>query len=140
MYDDSTAGQTFELYGPKEYSTREIANLVDKEILKKRRHINLPRPVFRALASAFNYIWWPTISPDEVERQFINQVIDPRYGFPSLSSSRTDTNDCSAKTFKDLRLEPDDISSWVLHYTRQYRYLFPRNSVFRGHANVHHVI
>ena len=84
MYDDSTAGQTFELHGPKEYSTREIANIVDKEILKKRRHINLPKPVFRALASAFNYIWWPTISPDEVERQFINQVIDPRYGSQPL--------------------------------------------------------
>ena len=80
MYDDSTAGQTFELRGPKEYSMRQISDLVDKEILKKRRHINLPKPIFKALAKAFDYIWWPTISPDEVERQFIDQVIDPRYG------------------------------------------------------------
>lgn len=78
MYDDSTAGQTFEFYGPREYSLREISDLVDKEIVKKRRHINLPKPVFKALAKALDYIWWSTISPDEVERQFINQVIDPK--------------------------------------------------------------
>lgn len=104
MYDDSTAGQTFEFYGPNEYSMREIADLVDREIVKKRRHINLPKPVFKALARAFDFIWWSTISPDEVERQFINQVVDP-----------------NAKTFKDLGIEPDDIKQWVLHYTRQYR-------------------
>ena len=36
MYDDSTAGQTFELRGPNEYSMRQISDLVDKEILKNR--------------------------------------------------------------------------------------------------------
>lgn len=104
MYNDSTAGQTFEFYGPKEYSMKEIADLVDKEIVKKRRHINLPKPVFKGLARAFDFIWWPMVSPDEVERQFIDQVVDP-----------------NAKTFKDLRIKPDDIRQWVLHYTRQYR-------------------
>jgi len=104
MYDDSTAGQLFELHGPKEYSMREIADLIDKEVLKKHRHINLPKPVFKALAKAFDYIWWPTVSPDEVERQFIDQVIDP-----------------SAKTFKDLGIEPDDLPRWLLHYVRHFR-------------------
>jgi len=79
MHDDSTAGETFEFYGPKEYSTREIADLVDREIIKKRRHINIPKPIFKAAAKALDYIWWPTISPDEIERQFIDQVIDPKY-------------------------------------------------------------
>ncbi|KAF8476185.1 NADH-ubiquinone oxidoreductase 40 kDa subunit mitochondrial precursor [Kalaharituber pfeilii] len=104
MYDDSTAGQTFELYGPKEYSTRQIADLIDKETLRKRRNINLPKPVYLAIARALDYIWWPTISPDEVEREFINQVIDP-----------------NAKTFKDLGFEPEDLTRWILHYVRQYR-------------------
>lgn len=104
MYDDATAGQTFEFYGPKEFSMKEIADLVDKEIVKKRRHINLPKPIFKTLARALDFIWWSTISPDEVERQFIDQVVDP-----------------NAKTLKDLGIEPDDITKWILHYTRQYR-------------------
>lgn len=104
MYDDSTAGQLFELYGPKEYSMRQVADMVDKEILTKRRHINLPKKVFQTIAKGLDYIWWPTISPDEVERQFIDQVIDPH-----------------AKTLKDLGIEPEDISKWILFYTRHYR-------------------
>ena len=39
-YDDTTAGETFELYGPTNYSMAEIAGLVDKEIIKHRRHVN----------------------------------------------------------------------------------------------------
>lgn len=78
MYDDTTVGQTYELYGPKEYSMKEISELVDKEILKKRRHINLPKPIFKAIANVLDYVWWPTITADEVERQFMDQVIDPR--------------------------------------------------------------
>merc|ERR1712000_354848 len=43
LYDDSTTAQTYELYGPKEYSMAQIAEMVDREIYKKRRHINLPK-------------------------------------------------------------------------------------------------
>ena len=42
-FDDTTAGETFELYGPTNYSMSEIAELVDREIIKKRRHINIPK-------------------------------------------------------------------------------------------------
>ena len=44
MYeDDSTAEQTYELYGPKNYSLGEIAELVNREIVKKRKHVNVPK-------------------------------------------------------------------------------------------------
>ena len=103
--DDSTASQTYELFGPKEYSMAEIAELADREIIKHRRHINIPRRLLKPIARLLNkYIWWPTTSEDEVEREFLDQVIDP-----------------NAKTFKDLGIEPGDIANFTFQYLQDYR-------------------
>lgn len=100
LWDDNTASQTFELYGPRNYSTAEIAELVDREIYKKRRHINVPKAILKPAAALVNrLLWWDIMSADEVEREFHDQVIDE-----------------SAKTFKDLGMEPSDISRWTYHY------------------------
>jgi NADH dehydrogenase (ubiquinone) 1 alpha subcomplex subunit 9 len=100
LYDERTVGQTFELYGPKEYTMAEIAALVDKEIFKKRRHFNVPKVVYKPVADLLNrLLWWHTTSGDEVEREFMDQVIDP-----------------TAKTFKDLDIEPGDIANFTYHY------------------------
>lgn len=101
LHDDSTVGQTYELYGPKNYSTAEIAELVDREIVKHRRHINLPKRVLKPLAFYLNkYLWWHTMSADEVEREFLDQEIDPE-----------------AKTFKDLGMnETADLADLTFHY------------------------
>jgi NADH dehydrogenase (ubiquinone) 1 alpha subcomplex subunit 9 len=100
LYDDTTASQTYELYGPKNYSTAEIAELVDREIYKKRRHINLPKAILKPIAGLINKaLWWPIMSADEVEREFHDQVIDR-----------------SAKTFKDLGITPAEIADFTYHY------------------------
>ena len=100
LYDDNTASQTYELYGPKEYSTEEIAELVDREIFKKRRHINVPKAILKPAATLINkLLWWPVLSGEDVEREFHDQVIDE-----------------TAKTFKDLGIEPGDISKFTYHY------------------------
>ncbi len=100
LYDDTTAGQTFELYGPKQYNMGQIAEMVDKEIFKQRRHVNVPKSILKPLAGVLNKaLWWHTLSADEIEREFIDQVIDPE-----------------AKTFKDLGIEPGDIASFTYHY------------------------
>ncbi|KKK15697.1 hypothetical protein P175DRAFT_0443686 [Aspergillus ochraceoroseus IBT 24754] len=105
LHDDTTAGQTFELYGPKNYSPAEIAELVDREIVKRRRHINIPKAALKPVANLLNkYLWWHTLSADEVEREFIDQEIDE-----------------SAKTFKDLGIEPADLSNLTFHYLKGYR-------------------
>ncbi|KAI9743294.1 MAG: NADH-ubiquinone oxidoreductase 40 kDa subunit [Claussenomyces sp. TS43310] len=105
LHDDSTASQTYELYGPKNYSTAEIAALVDKEILKHRRHINVPKSVLKPAANILNkLLWWPIISADEVEREFIDQQIDPK-----------------AKTFRDLGIKPAELSNLTFHYLQGYR-------------------
>lgn len=100
LEDDSTASQTYELYGPTEYSMAEIAQLVDKEIVKHRRHVNLPKPIWKPLASILNkVVWWSITSADQVEREFINQNIDK-----------------TAKTFHDLGIEPDPITALTFDY------------------------
>lgn len=101
LHDDSTAGQTFELYGPKNYSTAEIAELVDREIIKERSRINVPKPVLKRLADLLNRaIWWHTMSADEVEREHHDQEIDP-----------------TAKTFKDLGInETADLADLTFLY------------------------
>lgn len=98
--DDNTASKTYELYGPKNYSMAEIAELVDKEIIKHRRHLNIPKRLLKPVADLLNkFIWWRTMSADEVEREFIDQEID-----------RT------AKTFSDLGIEPGELSNFTFHY------------------------
>lgn len=106
LHDDSTVGQTFELYGPKNYSTAEIAELVDREIHKKRYRVNVPKVLLKPLAYYLNkFLWFHTMSADEVEREFIDQEIDP-----------------TAKTFKDLGMnELDDLADHTYHYLQMYR-------------------
>ena len=100
LFDDATAAETFELYGPRNYSTEEISKLVDREIIKDRTHINIPKRLLKPMAYYLNrLLWWPTISADEVEREFIDQKIDPE-----------------AKTFKDLGIEPAELNNLTFHY------------------------
>ncbi|KAF4512163.1 hypothetical protein G6O67_001337 [Ophiocordyceps sinensis] len=105
LYDESTVGQTFELYGPREYSMAQIATMVDKEIFKQRRHLNIPKNLLKPLAGFLNRIlWWHTLSADEVEREFMDQVIDR-----------------DAKTLEDLGIEPGDIAQFTYHYLQGFR-------------------
>lgn len=106
-YDDNTAGQTFELFGPQEYSMAELAHIVDRDIIHNRRHVNLPKPVLKGIARALDYVWWPTIAPDEVEREFIDQKIDP-----------------AARTFEDLGITPENVDDIAYQYTRHFRYVY----------------
>ena len=105
LHDDTTAAETFELYGPTEYTMAELNDLVEREAMKKRRHVNVPKAIMKPVARYANkLLWWPIHSEDEVEREFIDQYIDP-----------------SAKTFKDLDIEPVEISSLTFEYLKGYR-------------------
>ena len=83
----------------------ELNDLVEREAMKKRRHVNVPKAIMKPVARYANkLLWWPIHSEDEVEREFIDQYIDP-----------------SAKTFKDLDIEPVEISSLTFEYLKGYR-------------------
>lgn len=111
LEDDNTASETYELYGPTNYSVAEIAELVDREIYKRRRHINVPKRLMQPSAKILNQLlWWKTTSADEVEREFIDQEID-----------------ATAKTFKDLGMEPGDLKNFTFHYLVCFCILCTRN-------------
>lgn len=100
LLEEWTVAQTFELYGPTNYSTEELSKIVDREIMTTRRRINIPKAILKPTAYWLNkLIWWPTISADEVEREFLDQVIDP-----------------NAKTFKDFGIEPAELTNLTFHY------------------------
>ncbi|KAL6149844.1 Protein-lysine N-methyltransferase efm5 [Exserohilum turcicum] len=105
LHDDTTAAETYELYGPTEYSMAELNELVEKETMKPRRHVNVPKRLLKPLAYYANkLLWWPIHSADEVEREFIDQVVDKH-----------------AKTFKDLEIEPAELKSLTFEYLKGYR-------------------
>lgn len=88
------------MYGPKQYSTAEIAALVERETLNKRRHINVPPKILSPVANILNKaLWWHTISPEDIEVEQMDQVIDE-----------------TAKTFKDLDIEPGEISDYTFSF------------------------
>ena len=114
LQDDNTASQTYELFGPTNYSMAQIAELVDREIIKKRRHINVPKRLLKPMAKLLNdYIFWPTTSADQVEREYIDQKIDPK-----------------AKTFKDLGMDPAELSSLTFLYLVSLPYRFVQLLIF----------
>ncbi|KAF2704176.1 NAD(P)-binding protein [Pleomassaria siparia CBS 279.74] len=105
LHDDTTAAQTYELYGPTEYSMAEINELVDKEIMKQKRNINIPKRLMLPILNILNKVlWWPVGSPQEVEREFLDQVFDPH-----------------AKSFKDLGIEPVELKALTYEYLKGYR-------------------
>jgi NADH dehydrogenase (ubiquinone) 1 alpha subcomplex subunit 9 len=104
-YDDTTASQTFELYGPQNYSLAELAQIVDKEALKNHRHINVPKQMRAPLLEMLNkFLWFDVGSADQVEREFLDQVIDK-----------------SAKTYKDLGITPGHLEEVAYQYLVDYR-------------------
>lgn len=90
LQDDSTAEQTYELYGPTEYSMQEISDIAAKEVLKRKPLINIPKRIRKPMTAVMSrLLWFIESNPDMIEREFINQTIDP-----------------TAKTFRDLGIEP----------------------------------
>lgn len=107
-YDDSTAGETYELFGPKEYSMAEINEFVGREIFKNRRHVNVPGAIRGPVLEILNkLLWWPVGCKDQVTREFMNQFIDK-----------------NAKTFKDLGMEAGDISKFTFTYLVSLAFLY----------------
>lgn len=79
--------------------------MVDREILKERTHVNVPREIMKPIAKMLNsLLWWHSTSADEVEREFYDQYIDP-----------------NALTFADLGIEPVDVRDMLFEYVKDWR-------------------
>ncbi len=134
VFDDSTLGKTYELYGPERYSKREL-----REMIKYMTHIGMygyfpaatgfsipaPQSVMKLwcwLNEKFNPSM-ESVNLDTYRRSTIDQVIDP-----------------SALTYKDLGMVPDDLADWLYSYVKPYiisssqslnRTVYGRNEVLK---------
>ncbi|SGZ22161.1 BQ5605_C022g09438 [Microbotryum silenes-dioicae] len=101
----STASSTFAFTGPQTYTFERLLHLVEALTLQKLSGPNFPKPILALAARLWDLVWWPTLSPDEVTRRFIDDVQIEE----------------GLKGFKDLGIEPDVLEDVAIVYLRRYR-------------------
>jgi len=95
--------QTLSLPGPSTLTFEYLLELVGSVTFNPpSRAPVLPKPAALALAKLGQFIWWPTLSPDEVERRFIDDV---------------DT----AGDWDAVGVTPGEIEDHAITYLRRYR-------------------
>lgn len=126
-------GATFALPGPRTYTHASLVKLVEAMTLKSHRAPTLPKPVAMAIAGVLNRaLWWPTISPDEVERKYIDDVgaevqaaqADVPEGWaeqPAVGVAARGVNGEALKSWSDLMMDPETIEEHAIKYLRRFR-------------------
>jgi len=105
LQDDTTASETYELHGPTNYSMHEIHDICCREVFKRRPVFNIPKFIRKPFTTALSKaVWFVVSNGDMVEREFIDQVNDP-----------------TAKTFKDLAIEPSELKACTFEYLQGFR-------------------
>lgn len=114
-YDDSTVGQTYELFGPEKLSFLEIRQMIHG-ITQDTSQVGpfsynfadyeIPLSLAKAVAQLKQYLYWKQTNPDQVQRHMIHQQIDP-----------------SAKTFADLGItDLDQLANVLFTYVKHWRH------------------
>ncbi|CCH47011.1 NADH dehydrogenase [ubiquinone] 1 alpha subcomplex subunit 9, mitochondrial [Wickerhamomyces ciferrii] len=101
-FDDSTTGQTFELYGQEQFSIKQIRDLIEPVTRRDYKNLNVPKDLGLLLSKVLPGFLWP--SQDQINKKFIDQNIDT-----------------TAKTFDDLKIVPDRLQDLVFRYTHDRR-------------------
>lgn len=114
-YDDSTVGQTYELYGPERLSFREMREMIHGitqdfsqlgPFSYKFADYKIPLPLARFVAELKQLPYWRLTNPDQVTRHLIDQKIDP-----------------TAKTFADLGItETTQLADVLYSYVKNWRH------------------
>ncbi|KAJ2818350.1 Protein-lysine N-methyltransferase efm5, partial [Coemansia sp. 'formosensis'] len=104
--NEDTVGQTFELYNPKEYSRKDVVELVQFLLHEKIWQVNVPPRLLRLAAQMANILPFHYTSQHEVDLMSIDDV-------PS--------KDPSIQTFADLGIQPHTLELAALQYIRHYR-------------------
>ncbi|CAG8519445.1 5473_t:CDS:10 [Ambispora leptoticha] len=103
---ESTAGETYELYGTKGYTFTEIYDFVGEVTKKTNTRVYIPKSIALLYARLQNSLLpWATISPDDIERMTISDKFSE-----------------DAKTFGDLDIEPVSLEAAAITVLRRFRY------------------
>jgi len=105
MDAESTIGQTFSLPGPKTYSYNDLLQIAELRTLKKLGGLTTPKWAASLASRVWENVWWPTISPDEIVRRFMDDL----------------ENEVGTLGFADLNITPDVLDDLAIVYLRRYR-------------------
>jgi len=121
MDAESTVGEIISLPGTKVYTLEEFIALGELAVLKPLQGFNVPKWVITTAAKLWQYLWFPTISPDYIKRRFE----DEKLAEPGTLG------------FKDLGIEPESLENLIVNYLRLYRTAEDYNRVIeKGGDNV----
>lgn len=84
---------------------KDIFDIAAREVNKRAPNVNIPKVLRKPLSAVLGrFLWYTATNPDLVEREFIDQVIDK-----------------TAKTFRDLNIEPVELAACTYEYLQGYR-------------------
>lgn len=104
LEQDGTAGQTYELGGPRVYSFRELMELTLKQTGRKKRLVSLSWGMAAFEAKLFSLLPKPPLTPDQVLQLKIDNVVAP-----------------GARTLADLGIQPTPAELILPSYLDRYR-------------------
>ncbi|KAJ2852592.1 Protein-lysine N-methyltransferase efm5 [Coemansia brasiliensis] len=104
--NEDTVGKSYELYNPKEYTRKEIIDLVQFFIREKVWHIDTPMWLLRLVGRIADILPYHYTSQHEVDLMAIDEI-------PSTNPS--------LQTFADLGIQPHTLELTALQYIRHYR-------------------
>jgi len=102
--DKATAGETFELGGPKVYTFKELMELILAEIRRKRLLVPVPWPIARIQAKVLEKLPKPLLTTDQLIQLGRDNVVGP-----------------DAKTLADLGIEATAAEVILPTYLDRYR-------------------
>lgn len=143
----TSTASTFALPGPAAHTFNSLLSLVSRMTLNPVSTAPaIPKSAAMAFATIINRaLWFPTVSPDEIERKFIDDigaddllapVEDTKpagWATEGLKAKMTGVDGEPVKSWRDLDIEPDFIEEHAIKYLRRYRssYVAPNRAVPR---------
>ena len=133
----TSTASTFVLPGPEVFTYEEMLNLISYFTMRRKPFLP-PTPKFVAsiFASLLNrFLWFPTFSPDEVQRRFIddsgaaldmfvsalNKQQYPKGWEPNVNTNQYGVNGEVAKSWANLDIEPSRLQEHAIKYLRGFR-------------------
>ncbi|TXT06865.1 uncharacterized protein COLE_06196 [Cutaneotrichosporon oleaginosum] len=131
----TSVASTFSLPGPEMHTYSSIAALISELTLKPETSLPaVPKPIAQIFSNIINRaIWWPVLSPDELERYYINDAGVEKLNRPDISAypagwapefkdeSVPAVDGEPVKSWGELMIEPDRIEEHAIKYVRRYR-------------------
>jgi NADH dehydrogenase (ubiquinone) 1 alpha subcomplex subunit 9 len=132
----TSTASTFALPGPQVYTYNDILHLLSFISFKPFSSApTIPKPIALALSNIVNRVlWWPVVSPDEVERRFINDAgveafdrpaadagVPSGWVEPNAFQEMQGVDGEPVKSWTDLKMVPDKLEEHALLYLRPYR-------------------